>query len=73
VPSDIDWPNLTERELDLLARYGNTPEVVAAAQAEQARRQTENETPPTCPCGDPNCPNPGDCDAMGEDDDEPAY
>jgi hypothetical protein len=39
--SDIDWPNLTERELDLLARYGNTPEVVAAAQAEQARRRAE--------------------------------
>jgi hypothetical protein len=39
--SDIDWPNLTERELDLLARYGNTPEVVAAAKAEQARRQAD--------------------------------
>ncbi len=19
---------------------------------------------PTCPCGDPDCPHPGDCDAM---------
>jgi hypothetical protein len=39
--SDIDWPNVTERELDLLARYGNTPEIVAAAKAEQARRAEE--------------------------------
>jgi hypothetical protein len=44
--SDIDWPALTERELDLLARYGNTPEVVDAAKAEQARRQAEVIRPP---------------------------
>jgi hypothetical protein len=28
-----------------------------------------NEVKAECPCGDPDCPNPGDCDAMGQDDD----
>jgi hypothetical protein len=30
----IDWPTLTDNELRLLAEYGNTPEIVAAAKAE---------------------------------------
>src|SRR6185436_13823879 len=40
---DIDYPALTERELDLLARHGNTPEIVAAAQAEQERRSPRHQ------------------------------
>jgi hypothetical protein len=43
--SDIDWPNVTDNELRLLASYGNTPEIVAAAKAEQARRKAQQEPP----------------------------
>ena len=28
--------------------------------------ETEQGVIQTCPCGDPNCPNPGDCDAMAQ-------
>src|SRR4051812_17641885 len=35
----IDWANLSDSELRLLAERGNTPEIVVAAKAEQARRR----------------------------------
>jgi hypothetical protein len=38
-----------------------------AGQRLPGRKETKMKTPeptPVCPCGDPNCPSPGDCDAM---------
>lgn len=38
---DLDYTTMTDRELALLATYGRLPEIVAAARAEQKRRQSQ--------------------------------
>lgn len=44
MPNDIDWPKMTDHELELLAEYGNTAEIVVAARCEQARRNRYDKT-----------------------------
>ncbi len=41
-----------------------TATMLAACRALLARLREHS----SCPCGDPNCPRPGDCDAMCRDD-----
>jgi hypothetical protein len=51
-------------------------ETLSEAEAEKAMALLMKHAPEmfgrsaTCPCGDPNCPNPGDCDAMSRDEPE---
>ena len=41
--NEINWTTATDSELDLLARYGKTTEIIRLAQEEQERRWERQE------------------------------
>jgi len=63
VGSVDDVRTINERDLRLRKGLSTTESRV------KALRQKYKAVKP-CPCGDPNCPHPGDCDAMSHDEDD---
>lgn len=56
------------RDADLASCASRVKSLSAEFKVKALRAKYKSKV--SCPCGDPNCPNPGDCDAMGHDDED---